>query len=540
MQRRTLLKASLALTSLGLPAFPAVSAFADTPIADGAGEPFSFDWLKDKAQTMSRQRYRSPTEELPTQLAQVTPLDYQKIEYDKRDALWSSRTNADLRVHFFHVGMHFNTPVRMHAIDADDRWHEIHFQPGLFDYAGSGVEPDKLAGHDLGFAGWRLAINGGSSDAHGVASFLGASYFRAIDKNKQYGLSARGLAVDTAEPGGEEFPNFTQFWFKQPADGSDRVTVYALLDSPSVTGAYRFDIDAGNPQGVIMDVTCELYARKAIKRLGIAPMTSMYLKGSAQETRRDTIYPEIHDSDRLSMWRGNGEWICRPLYNPQTIQFNTFLDENPRGFGLVQHNHDFDDYRNVIAWYNRRPSLWVEPKGDWGHGQIELMEMPTVGETVDNIVAFWTPREPVNAHDHLNYAYTLYWWPQPPVSPTLAQVDKSWSGMGNVQEGWIPGGHSPDEYARRFAIDFVGSPLDELATDAEVTVNVSASNGRISWSKTHRMAPIKGYRAVFDWMPTSTDVVPVTLRAYLTKGDQTLSETWLYQWVPPAPADRHY
>jgi len=537
MQRRTLLKASLALTTLGLPAFPA---FAETPVASGAGQPFSFNDLKKMAQKMSRQGYKSPAEQLPPKLASLAPLDYQKIQYDKNDALWSSQSSVDLRVHFFHVGMHFNTPVRMHAIDSDDKSHEIHFRPGLFDYADSGIEPSALRANDLGFAGWRLAVNPGSSTVHEVASFLGASYFRAIDDNKQYGLSARGLAINTDEPEGEEFPNFTQFWFKQPTDGSEKVTVYALLDSPSVTGAYRFDIDAGADKGVIMDIQSELYTRKAIKRLGIAPMTSMFLKGSTQPNARDTIYPETHDSDRLSMWRGNGEWICRPLYNPQTIQFNTFEDENPKGFGLVQYEHDFDEYRNVIAWYNRRPSLWLKPTGDWGKGQIALMEMPTVGETVDNIVAFWIPEKPVAAGDHLSYAYKLYWWPEPPVSPTLAEVDKSWSGMGAVQEGWIPGDRSPEEYARRFAVDFVGPPLDTLPENANISVDVTASNGRISWSTTHRMEPIKGYRAVFDWMPTSSDTTPVAVRAYLKQGNETLSETWLYQWVPPAPADRHY
>ncbi|MDA3922830.1 MAG: glucan biosynthesis protein D [Salinisphaera sp.] len=536
MQRRTLLKASLALTTLGLPAIPALAA---SPVSHGAGKPFSFDWLKDKAQKMSRQAYQSPKEKLPKQLADLAPLDYQKIHYNPNDALWSSRPNADLRIHFFHVGMHFNTPVRMHAIDANDRSHLIHFQPGLFDYAGSGVDPKALKNHDLGFAGWRLAIHPGGKSVHEVASFLGASYFRAIDKNKQYGLSARGLAIDTDVPSGEEFPDFTQFWFKQPADGSDKVTVYALLDSPSTTGAYRFDIDC-RERGVVMEITSEIYTRKAIKRLGIAPMTSMFLKGSSQENARDTIYPRMHDSDRLSMWRGNGEWICRPLYNPPTIQFSTFQDENPHGFGLVQHDHKFDDYRNVVAWYNRRPSLWLEPRGDWGKGQIALLEMPTVGETVDNIVAFWIPEKPVTANDHLSYAYTLYWWPEPPVSPSLASVDATWSGMGNVQEGWIPGNRSPKQYARRFAIDFTGSPLDGLPDNANVTVNVSVSHGRVSWSTTHQMQPIHGYRAIFDWMPTSDDTAPVTMRAYLQDGDRTLSETWLYQWVPPAPAARHY
>lgn len=538
MQRRTLLKASLALTSLGLPAVPAL---ARSPIASGPGHPFSFDWLKNKAQKMAHSAYQSPEEKLPDTLTDLTPLNYQKIVYDWHDALWSSDPEADLHVHFFHVGMHFNTAVRMHSVDPDTgKSHPIRFSPELFNYADSGVDTKQLEGHNLGFAGWRLAVKPWGSYVHEVASFLGASYFRAIDKNKQYGLSARGLAINTDEPEGEEFPDFTQFWFEHPKDGSEQVTVYALLDSPSATGAYRFVIDAGNAQGVIMDISAHVYTRRAIKRLGIAPMTSMYLKGTAQEAARDTINPLIHDSDRLSMWRGNGEWIARPLYNPPNIQFNTFLDENPRGFGLVQHDHDFDDYRDPVTWYNRRPSLWLEPQNPWGKGEIALMEMPTVGETVDNIVAFWVPHDPVTAGQHLHYDYTLYWWPEPPVSPSLASVDKTWSGLGDVTEGWIPGDHSPDEYARRFAVDFVGAPLDDLPDDADVTVQVSASNGQISYTATHAMQPIHGYRAVFDWMPTGDDTTPVTLRAYLANGDKTLTETWLYQWVPPAPSERHY
>lgn len=540
MQRRTLLKASLALTSLGLPAFPAL---AESPVAQSSGQPFSFDWLKNKAKQMADSDYQSPEEKLPDSLSKLDPLDYQKITYDWHDALWSADKNAALQVHFFHVGMQFNTPVRMHAVDPDTgKAHSIPFKPELFDYADSGVNPDQLEGEHLGFAGWRLAVQPWGSYVHEVASFLGASYFRAIDKHKQYGLSARGLAINTDVPSGEEFPAFTQFWFERPAPHTEKMTVYALLNSPSAAGAYRFTIDVSklDSHGVIMDVSAHVYTRKAIKRLGIAPMTSMYLKGSAQETARDTIYPRMHDSDRLAMWRGNGEWICRPLYNPQTIQLNTFQDENPRGFGLIQRDHDFSDYRDPVTWYNRRPSLWLTPKNDWGKGKIALMEMPTVGETTDNIVAFWVPHEPVKAGQHLNYDYRLYWWPEPPVSPSLAIVDKTWSGMGNVQEGWIPGDRSPKHYARRFAIDFVGSPLDDLPKDADVAVNVSASNGQISYTNTHAMSPINGYRAIFDWTPDSHDTNPVTLRAYLTKGDQTLTETWLYQWVPPAPADRHY
>lgn len=542
MQRRTLLKASLALSSLGLPVIPAL-AKTHTPISDKDGKPFSFDWLKKHARKLAEQDYESPREKLPKTLADLEPLDYQKISYKRDHALWSAKDDADLRIMFFHVGMHFDTPVRMYALEADsDKARPIPFSPELFDYGDSSVDTKQLEGHNLGFAGWRLALKPWyAEDVNEFLSFLGASYFRAVDKNDQFGLSARGLAVNTyTDHDEEEFPDFTHFWFEQPDDGDEKITVYALLNSESVTGAYRFDIDAGDEEGVVMKVSSHLYTRKPIKRIGIAPMTSMYLKGTAQQTVRDTINPMIHDSDRLSMWNGDGEWISRPLFNPPEIQFNVFEDENPKGFGLIQQDHEFNHYRDPVTWYNRRPSLWVEPGNDWGKGEIALMEMPTVGETTDNIVAFWTPANKVEAHEHLHYDYTLYWWPQAPVAPSLAVVDKTWSGMGAIQEGWIPGDESPDDYARRFAIDFVGQPLTDMLDEDDIKVSVSASNGEISYTKVHAMKPIKGFRAVFDWKPGKDDQTPVTLRAYLHKDDKPLTETWLYQWVPPAKQDRQY
>jgi glucan biosynthesis protein len=248
----------------------------------------------------------------------------------------------------------------------------------------------------------------------------------------------------------------------------------------------------------------------------------------------------VHDSDRLEMWRGNGEWVCRPLFNPKTLQYNAFPDENPRGVGLVQHDHDFDNYRDDVAWYNRRPSLWVEPTSDWGKGQIALFELPTVGETVDNIGAFWIPEAPVKGNQQLNFSYKLHWLPLPPVEPTLAQVEKTWSGMGNVPEGWIPGDRSPSEYARRFAVDFVGDPLDDLPEDTQVEVQVEVSRGKLGMVQARRFEPIKGYRAIFDWVPDTHSDEAVSIRLYLRTGDRPLTETWLYQWVPPKSDERYY
>ncbi|NNC24068.1 glucan biosynthesis protein D [Salinisphaera sp. USBA-960] len=536
MQRRDFLKAILAS---GAAATPTVRALADSA-EHHDGQAFSVDALHKRAQRMAQRAYKPHSEELPSVLQDLSPKQFHQIASKKAGNLWSDQDSTNVVVSFSHVGMAFDTPVRMNVVNPKtERAHRVDFQPGMFDYQDAGIDPAQLKGKKLGFAGFDYAIKKSQSDQPQLASFLGKTYFRAVDKTHQYGLSARGLAIDVNASEDEEFPEFIEHWFVRPADGSAQLTVYSLMDSPSATGIYRFDIDTAEP-GVTMKVQSDIYTRKAVNRLGIAPMSSMYLKGSAQPQARDTIYPRMHDSDRLSMWRGNGEWVCRPLYNPPTIQDNAFQDDSPKGFGLVQHDHDFDSYRNTVAWYNRRPSLWIEPQNDWGKGAVTLIEIPTVGETVDNITVFWQPHQTVSAGEHLSYDYKLYWYPLPPVSPSLAEVDQTRTGMGNVPAGVIPGKNPPQDYARRFAIDFKGKPLDQLGDDAEVEANISISRGKLGKVTTRQLGPIGEYRAEFDWQPESASTEPVTMRCYLHSGGQTLTETWLYQWVPPQPGDRHY
>ncbi|WP_121173104.1 glucan biosynthesis protein [Kushneria sinocarnis] len=548
MDRRTLLKASMALSALGMtPAAFTARADSQAPgegvdiALDDQAQSFSHDWLKQHAREMARSAYQDRTEKLPETLASLDPHHYSNISYDRNHALWSDDADADVQVQFFHVGMHFNQPVRMYSVN-DGRAREIHFNPELFKYNGSGVDTGQLEGQDLGFAGFRVSRSPDFSALANVVAFLGASYFRAIDKNDQFGLSARGLAIDTAMPpdeGSEEFPAFTHFWFEHPDPNRAQLTVYALLDSPSTTGAYRFDIDC-QAERVVMSVDAHVYPRKPIRRLGISPMTSMFLTGPSQQSSRNTVVEQVHDSDRLSMWLDDGEWICRPLYNPKHLQYNAFSAGSPRGFGLVQDDHEFEHYRDTVNWYSNRPSLWCEPTSDWGDGSIVLVELPTMGETVDNIVAFWQPQQPVQAGDDLHYAYRLYWSPRPPYQPSLSQVDKTFSGIGGSKPGWIPGEHPPETWARRFAVDFRGEPLASMPPDATVKAEILASHGRTEVVSIGKLGPLDQWRVQFDWYPDSESTEPVTLRLYLHQQEQTLSETWLYQWVPPQPSDRNW
>ena len=536
MHRRNLLKASMALaayTGLSGTGLFAAQAFAAT--ADGDVEPFSFDMLKAQAKTLAGQAYVSNKQTLPPTLATMTPQQFNAIQYDANHSLWND-LKGQLDVQFFHVGMGFRTPVRMYSVDAaKSQAREVHFHPPLFDYKNTTVDKSQLKG-DLGFAGFKL-FKAPEIDRHDIVSFLGASYFRAVDATGQYGLSARGLAIDTYAHQQEEFPDFTKFWFETPGKDSTRFVVYALLDSPSATGAYRFDIDC-QAERVVMDIDAHVNARKDIEQLGISPMTSMFSCGNHERRMCDTIHPQIHDSDRLAMWRGNGEWICRPLNNPDRVRFNAFADNNPKGFGLIQTDHNFANYQDTVDWYHKRPSLWVEPTTQWGEGSVDLVELPTTGETMDNIVAFWTPKKPVKAGDYLNFGYKLYWSALAPVGTPLARVAATRSGMGGFTEGWAPGEHYPEVWARRFAVDFAGGGLETLKTPIEPVI--TASGGKVQDFQVLELPDIKGFRVLFDWYPTSDSVDPVDMRLFIKTQGRTLSETWLYQYFPPAPEKRKY
>lgn len=545
MNRRRFLKASMALaTACGTPALASFFsqrawAAADAPIADGLSRPFSFTDLQQTARQLARAPWAGVPEPLPATLANLTPQAYNSIGYDAGHSLWNGLNDRQLDVQFFHVGMGFRRRVRMYSLDpATHQAREIHFRPQLFNYHDAGVDTRALQGQsDLGFAGFKV-FKQPELTQRDVVSFLGASYFRAVDNTGQYGLSARGLAVDTLTDTPEEFPDFTAFWFETPAASATTFIVYALMDSPSITGAYKFTIDC-QPEQVVMAVENHLFARKDIKQIGIAPMTSMFSCGTNERRMCDTIHPQIHDSDRLAMWRGNGEWICRPLNNPQRLQFNVFEDENPKGFGLLQLDHNFASYQDVMGWYDQRPSLWVEPADDWGKGAVNLMEIPTTGETLDNIVCFWQPEKPVRAGDILNFRYRLYWRAEPPVQSPLARVYATRTGMGSFPEGWAPGEHYPQQWSRRFAVDFTGGELRAAAPKGIEPV-ITLSSGEARQIEILYVAPFDGYRILFDWYPTSPASDPVEMRMFLRCQGQAISETWLYQYFPPAADKRHY
>ena len=543
MNRRMFLKASMAFATLGgttgFSTLFSQAAWAEDTIADGKAIRFDFDVLKKHATELAKTAYSGVPAPLPETLANLTPQDYNAIQYDANHSLWNNIDNRQIDVQFFHVGMGFKRRIRMFSVDPSSREaREIHFRPELFNYNNAHVDTAQLEGkRDLGFAGFR-AFKKPELARRDIVSFLGASYFRAVDETYQYGLSARGLAIDTYGDRPEEFPDFTAFWFETPDASDTSFTVYTLLDSPSCTGAFKFIIHCEEKR-VVMEVENHICARKDIRQLGIAPMTTMFACGTNERRMCDTIHPQIHDSDRLAMWAGSGEWICRPLNNPQRLTFNAYQDENPRGFGMLQLDHDFQDYQDIMGWYNKRPSLWVEPTGKWGKGAVSLMEIPTTGETLDNIVCFWQPAEAIKAGSEHSFSYKLYWSGLPPVQSNLARVNATRTGMGGFPEGWAPGEHFPEVWARRFAVDFVAGDLKAAAPKGiEPVINVTS--GTIKQVEILYVEPIDGYRIQFDWYPDSDSTDAVDMRMFLRTQGETLSETWLYQYFPPAAEKRKY
>ena len=491
----------------------------------GKREPFDFATLKGRASDLASKPYVSRKNELPPSVANLDWDQYQSLRYKSDHLLWRDE-KLRFEAAFFHLGLFFKSPVHIHELK-DGQAQEFAYDPAMFDYGDSGVSGKKLPS-DLGFAGFRLTFH--TDRSRDVAAFLGASYFRAVGGAWQYGLSARGLAIDCGMDRPEEFPDFTAFWLQQPAPDSSTVTVFALLDSPSVSGAYRFDITPGAT--LTMDLDVALYPRKAIERLGIAPLTSMYQHGENDQRMANDWRPEIHDSDGLAMWRGNGEWVWRPVRNPRNLAFNAYTDESPRGFGLLQRDRNFDHYQDDGVFYERRPSLWIEPKSGWGRGSIQLIEIPTRDETFDNIVAFWNPETPPQPGQELLYSYRLHWGTQTPVEPNLAHVAATRVGIGGVV------GKKRTYYSERFAVDFTGGDLSLLGKDAKLEPVITVSRGKVEVTSVRPLYAIDGYRAMFDWVPDDDSEKPVDMRLFLRANGQAFSETWLYQSNPPPLAER--
>jgi glucans biosynthesis protein len=488
-------------------AWPSPSAEIGPPL--GRPAPFSFDRLKAAAAASARRAYVQPPP-----APNLAAIDYDAISqivYRPEMTLWGDPP-SDAAIRFFHLGRYARRPVKIHVVVAGHA-REVLYSERLFQI-GDPALARRLAAVS-GFAGFRAMNADRQTD---WLAFQGASYFRSADPFGQYGLSARGLAINTATAGPESFPDFTAFWLER--DSRDGLTVYAALEGEHVAGAYRI-ANRRSAAGLVQEIECSLYFRRAVERLGVAPLTSMFWYGENGRPVAADWRPEIHDSDGLAIWTGGGERIWRPLVDPPRVATNTFADAGPRGFGLLQRDRAFDHYQDDGVFYERRPSVWVEPMDDWGPGAVELIEIPTADETNDNIVAFWTPASPVRAGDALNYRYRLSWRADEPVAPGVARVVATRVGAGGRP------GQPRSPGMKKLVVDFEGGGLAGLTRESSVEPIVSANRGRIESAVAYPVVGTARWRLMVDL--TILDPDSADLRAFLRWNGGALTETWTYQ-----------
>lgn len=486
----------------------------------GPARMVTFEDVIAHAKDVAEQPFVRPANPAPELIEKVDYNAHWKIQFRPEASLYPGTQES--AVQLFHPGRYFPEPVRIYLRNEDGTSQEVMFNEDVFSM------PEDSPAHALpegyGFAGFRVMRPDMKPD---WVSFLGASYFRTDGPEHQYGLSARGIAVDVGLDRPEEFPRFTTFWLGAGDSDAEDISVWALLDGPSIAGAYRFGLkrDLEGEDGHLTRITAHLFARKDIERLGVAPLTSMYWYSERDRTIGKDWRPEIHDSDGLAMHAGSGEHIWRPLSNPAAVSTASFFDENPMGFGLIQRDRNFDHYQDDGVFYNRRPSAWIKPMGDWGRGMVQLVEIPTEDETFDNIVAYWVPEQPVKRGDSLTFDYDIEWRTRDPETKAVASVVATRQGQGGIPGNPIPQG------VAKMVIDFEGPALNDLDKDSGVVPMVEATNGRvIEPIGAYKVVGTNQWRLAFDFEQDENG--PVSLRAYLRQGDRALTETWLADaWV---------
>lgn len=471
--------------------------------------PFNTSAVRQLALQVSSAPFRPADNKLPNGLKDLDYDRYRTLRFKPDHSLWRSE-RLPFEAQFFHRGFLYADKVALFEV-ADGVARPIAYTPDWFEF-GEGLKPPE-AGADFGFAGFRIHAPMNRPDHYDeVCAFLGASYFRAVAKGQTYGLSARGLALNTGEASGEEFPAFRAFWIEKPAPKANALVVHALLDSKSAAAAYRFTIRPGTT--TVFDVEMALYPRTDLQHPGLAPMTSMFFFGPNDRNVVDDFRPSVHDSDGLAIYNGRGEQLWRPLSNPRDLQISQFADLNPKGFGLIQREKDFAAFQDLESRFELRPSVWVEPIGGWGEGDVRLIEIPTDEEVHDNIASFWHPKEPLKAKAEHSFAYRLHWGAG--IRNPLPLATFSRTAIG-----------AKGDKAKVFVLDLTGDRLKNV--DAKAIRGVVHSDGpKVENIVTQPNPHSGGWRLSFD---VATSSKPVELRATMYQNDEAVSEVWVYRWT---------
>ncbi len=484
-------------------------------------QPFDYSNIVEKARLLSLSPHQTAKLNLPKELVEMDYDAFRSLRYVREEGPWYKK-NIPFEMQFFHMGSIYQNSVRINQIIGNKEYY-IPYTSTAFTKADKPLSSIK---GDIDYAGFRLHYPLNTPDYYDeLITFLGASYFRALGKNQKYGLSARGLAIDTGVQTGEEFPIFKEFWVKRPAQRQRNMTIYALLDSPRITGAYSFFIQPG--KNTKIDVTATLFPRENIQKIGIAPLTSMYLFGENTKNKFFDYRPEVHDSDGMLLHNGNDEWLWRPLDNARQLRMSSFSDNNPQGFGLFQRDRNADHYQDLEAHYQERPSVWIEPLEGFGSGRVHLIEIPSDKEIHDNVVLFWWPNKPIEKGKIYTFKYRMNWISDEPETFTKAKIINTYTGVGGVSG-------NPNDSRIKYVIDFTDGALKDITDTAQLIPDVSVDNGKIKNVVVQKNTLNNGYRLFFDFDP---DGKTAELRASLksnraTDKETILTEVWSYQYLP--------
>jgi glucans biosynthesis protein len=467
-----------------------------------------FERLVNQARESANKDYSEPKAPLPDFLKELGYDGYMSIGYRREKALWYGEPNR-FQLEFFHPGQLNQKPVRIHVVEAGQE-REIRFSTNLFDY-GAHQFPKPIP-DDLFLVGLRVLYPlNAPSKMDEVAVFLGSSYFRVLGARQDFGSSARGLAIDTAEPGGEEFPRFNEFWIEKPGPLADQIRVFARLESRRVSGAFQFLIKPG--ETTVIEIVACLFLREEVKKLGLAPLTSMYFFGEDRARYFPDFRPEVHDADGLLLETATHQWEWHPLQNPLKVHQIT-TTSNATSFGLLQRDRNSDHYQDLQAHYETRPSYWISPGGNWGPGHVELVEIPSTEERNDNIVAYWVPGGKLTPRREYRFHYTLRSFLTDSERPPQALLYVSGTRLQTAKDG-----------RTRFVIDFAGGRLDAASKPA-IGAKVQSSSGKLENMVTQRNKLLDGWRTFFDLVPESGQAAD--LRVWLELDGQPVSETWVY------------
>jgi glucans biosynthesis protein len=478
-----------------------------------AGPGFSYETVRERARALATTDYHPPdNRNLPDFLKNLTYDAYQQIRFREDHTLWASEPFR-FAVQYFQRGYLYQDPVKIHIIDAG-KVRDIASSPDYFDFGTNRFNSPVPANID--FAGFRLLYPLNMAQKRDeVASFLGASYFRVLGSRQRYGASLRGVAVNTAEPSGEEFPRFTEFWIEQPPQMAAGIRVLALMDSPSLTGAYSFAIEPG--AATVVDVQASLFFRKGVQKLGVAAMSSLFLKGQNESRFVPDFRPQVHDSDGLCICSSGSNWLWRPLVNPEKKhRVTNFPVSHLKGFGLLQRDREFRDYQDLEARFELRPSYWIEPQGDWGQGTIELVEIPTGNDWNDNVVAYWVPSAIPAAGQNLYWSYRI----------SALSSDPDHSALMRVRSTFLAPEH--DGTPAHFVIDFTGDKPAGADPMAGGMARVTAAHGGVQNLVVQSNDVLGGFRAFFDL--TGTGDGDDQMRLGFNSGKAPWSETWVYDY----------